>query len=134
MSVSEPSALLYVVSAAGLTVGDPPLNLCVFNKKQLHLVRIQAEKSEVLKIKYLEKSQHKETRRKGKVDVLQISFTTRSLFADEAKVEPFSFLGLKGDFDIFIDKVSKIPVQVSGKIPAFGRVDFKLGEVQMRPQ
>jgi hypothetical protein len=134
LSVAEPSALLYVVSAAELAVGGQPLNLCVFNKKQLHLVRIQVIKSQLLKINYLEKSQHKETRRKGKVDVLQISFTTRSLFADEAKAEPFSFLGLKGDFDIFVDKVSKIPVQISGKIPAFGRVDFKLGEVQMRPQ
>jgi hypothetical protein len=130
-SVSEPSALLYVVSAAGLAVGDPPLNLCVFNKKQLHLVRIQVMKSQRLRINYIEKSQHKETRRKGKGEVLKISFTTRALLADEAEAEPFSFLGLKGDFDIFIDKVSKIPVQVSGKIPAFGKVDMRLHQVEI---
>jgi len=130
-SVSEPAALLYVVSAAGLAVGDPPLHLCVFNKKQLHLVRVRAEKYQFLKINYLEKSQHKESRRNGTAEVLKISFTSRSLFADEAKAEPFSFLGLKGDFDIFIDKVSKIPVQVSGKIPRIGRVDIKLREISL---
>ena len=134
LSVSESSTLLYVVSAAGLAVGDQPLNLCVFNKKQLHLVRIQVEKSQLLKIDYLEKSQHKEIRRTGKAEVLKLSFTSRSLFADETKAEPFSFLGLKGDFDIFIDKVSRIPFRISGQIPSFGKVDFKLGEVQMRPK
>ena len=130
-SVTGPSALLYVVSAADLAVGDQPLNLCVFNKKQLHLLRVRAEKYQLLKINYLEKSQHKETRRKEKADVLKISFTSRPLFADEAKAEPFSLLGLKGDFDIFIDKVSKIPVQVSGKIPGMGRVDIKLREASL---
>ena len=130
-SVSEPSALLYLVSTFGLAVGDPPLHLCVFNKKQLHRVRVRAEKHQLLKINYLEKSQHKETRRNGTAEVLKISFTSRSLFADEARAEPFSFLGLKDDFDIFIDKVSKIPVQVSGKIPGIGRVDIKLREINL---
>jgi hypothetical protein len=130
-SVFDPSALLYVVSAAGLVVGDPPLHLCVFNKKQLHRVRIRAEKHQLLKINYLEKSQHMETRRNGTAEVLKISFTSHSLFADEAKAEPFTFLGLKGDFDIFIDKVSKIPVQVSGKLPGIGRVDIKLREISL---
>lgn len=131
-SVSEPSALLYAVSATGPAVGDPPTPLCVFNKKQLHLVRFTAAKSQHLKINYVVKSEGKESRRKGKAEVLKVSFTSRSLSAGKAEAEPFSFLGLKGDFDIFIDKRSKIPVQVSGRIPAFGRVDFKLGEVQLR--
>jgi len=133
LSVSDPSALLYVVSAAALAVGDPPRHLCAFNKKQLHLVQFQAGKSQLLNINYLEKSQPGETRRKGEAEVLKISFTTRSLFADETEAESFSFMGLKGDFDIFIDKVSRIPVRISGKIPGFGKVEFKLGEVQMSP-
>jgi len=134
LSVAESSTPLYVVSAAGLAAGDQPLNLCVFNKKQLHRVRIQVDKSQLMKFNYLEKSEHKEIRRTRKSEVLKISITARSLFADEARAEPFSFLGLKGDFDIFIDKVSRIPIRVSGKIPSFGRVDFKLGEVQMSPK
>ena len=133
LSVSEPSVLLWVASAAGLAVGDPPRHLCAFNKKQLHFVQFQAGKSQLLNINYLEKSQPGETRRKGEAEVLKISFTTRSLFADETEAEPFSFMGLKGDFDIFIDKASRIPVRISGKIPGFGKVDFKLGEVQMSP-
>lgn len=133
-SISDPSALLYVASAAGLAVGDPPRHLCAFNKKQLHLVQFQAEKSQRLNINYLEKSPHGETRKDGEAEVLKISFTARSLFADEARAEPFSFMGLKGDFDIFIDKASRIPVRISGRVPGVGKVDLKLGEVQMSPR
>jgi len=134
LSVSEPSVLLYVASAAGLAVGDQPRHLCAFNKKQLHLVQFQAEKSQLLEIDYLEKSQHGETRRKGEAEVLKISFTTRSLTADEGRAEAFSFLGLKGNFDIFIEKASRIPVQISGKIPGFGRVDIKLEKALVSPE
>ena len=131
-SVSGPSALLYVASAAGLAIGDPPLELCVFGKKQLHHVQVRAEKYQRLKIDYLETSQQKSTRRNGKAEVLKISFTSRSLFLDQAKAESFSFLGLKGDFDIFIDKVSKIPLQVSGKIPGLGNVNIRIDEIELK--
>jgi hypothetical protein len=133
-SVSEPSALLYVVSAAGMAVGDPPRHLCAFGKKQLHRVQFQAQESQLLSVNYLEKSLQAETRRRGEAEVLKISFTTRSLFADETEAEPFSFLGLKGDFDIFVDKASRIPVQVSGRIPGFGKVDIKLEEALLSPE
>jgi hypothetical protein len=48
------------------------------------------------------------------------------------KPEAFSFLGLKGDFDIYIRKDSKLPVQVSGKIPKAGRINLQLREVELR--
>jgi len=125
-SVSDPSVLLYVASTAGLAVGDDPRRLCAFNKKQLHLVQFQAEKSQLLRVNYLEKTPDGETRRQGEAEVLKVSFATHSLFPDEAGAEPFSFLGLKGNFHIFIEKLSRMPVQISGKIPGFGKVDIKL--------
>jgi len=131
--VSEPSVLLFFVSAASLSLGDEPSTLCIFNKKQLHRVQIQVEKLQRLKVNYIEKLPQSETLKDGEIDVLKISFKPHSLFADEAKAEPFSFLGLKGDFDIFVDKVSRIPVQVSGRIPKFGRVDIKLEKAQISP-
>lgn len=133
LSVSEPSVLLYVASTFDLVVGDPPNSVCAFNKKQLHLVQFKVEKSQFLQINYLEKSQQGEVRKKGKAEVLKISFTTQSLVADGTRAEPFSFLGLKGNFDIFIDKTSRIPVQISGKIPGIGKVAIKLQEALIRP-
>jgi hypothetical protein len=38
-------------------------------------------------------------------------------------------LKLKGDFEIFIEKSTRIPVLVKGQIPNIGRVEVKLLEV-----
>ena len=127
--ILEPASLLYIVSAIDLTTADPPLNLCVFNKKQLHLVKVSVGGSQSLKVNYLEKLGDSQIRVDKKIDTIKISFQPRSLAPTDIEPEEFSFLGLKGDFDIFIDKTSRIPVQVSGKIAAFEKVDIFLQEV-----
>ena len=48
--------------------------------------------------------------------------------------ENFSFLGMHEDIAIHIDPESRIPLQVSGRIPTVGAVTLKLGEVKMRGQ
>ena len=133
LSVSEPSVLLYLASTTRLAVGEPPRRLCAFNKKQLHLVQFQAEKNQQLNVDYLANTPDGQTKRKGQTEVVKIAFTTRSLFADEDRAEPFSFLGLKGNFHVFMDKAARIPLQISGKIPGFGKVDIKLVEVSLKP-
>jgi len=127
--ILEPASLLYIISAIDLTTVHPSLNLCVFNKKQLHQVKVSVGGSQSLKVNYLEKQGDNQTRVDKKIDTIKISFQSRSLAPTDTEPEAFSFLGLKGDFDIFIDKTSHIPVQVSGKITTFGKVDIKLQEV-----
>jgi hypothetical protein len=127
--ILEPASLLHIVSAIDLTTAHPPLNLCVFNKKQLHLVKVSVGGSQSLQVNYLEKLGDSQIRVDKKIDTIKISFQPRSLAPTDIEPEEFSFLGLKGDFDIFIDKTRHIPVQVSGKIAAFGKVDIFLQEV-----
>jgi len=133
LGILEPSVLLYLVSAIDFTLGKKNLNLCVFNKKQLHKVQIRPEGLKRLKVSYTEKSKESEISRKGEIDSVKISFKTHSLAGQNQASESFSLLGLKGDFDIFIDKNSKLPVQITGKIPKVGRVDIKLREVRLKP-
>ena len=130
--ILEPASLLYIVSAIDLTTAHPPLNLCVFNKKQLHLVKVSVGGSQSLKVNYLENQGDNQTRVDKKIDTIKISFQPRSLAPTDIEPEEFSFLGLKGDFDIFFDQVTNLPVQVSGKISAFGKVDIKLEEVSFQ--
>ena len=127
--ILEPASLLYIVSAIDLTTAQPPLNLCVFNKKQLHLVKVSVGGSQSLPVNYLEKLGDSQIRVDKKIETIKISFQPHSLAPTDIEPEVFSFLGLKGDFDIFIDKTSRIPVRVSGKITAFGKVDIFLQEV-----
>ena len=129
LRILEPASLLHIVSTINETTAQDPLDLCVFNKKQLHLVKVSVGGSQSLKVNYLEKLGDSQIRVDKKIDTIKISFQPRSLAPTEIEPEEFSFLGLKGDFDIFIDKTSRIPVQVSGKIAAFGKVDIFLQEV-----
>lgn len=129
--VLEPSALLYLVSANNFKIQELPLSLCVFNKKQLHRVKVSLNGQRRMGVNYLETAGGNQIRREQEIDAIKISFQPRALAPKNEEPEEFSFLGLNGDFDIYIDKTSQIPVQVSGKIPSFGNISLTLREVNL---
>jgi hypothetical protein len=128
----EPLVLLYLVSAIDLESREETLSLCVFNKKQLHQVQIRKAGVQRMVVDYRQKLKEGEVRREGEIEAVKYSFKTRSLASKEKKPEPFSFLGLKGDFDIYLDKTARIPVQVSGHITGFGKVNIRLHKIEIR--
>ena len=129
-AVLEPSELMYLVSAVDLTKLKSPLNMCVFDKKQLHRVTAIAGGAERLEVNYLERLPDKQVRREGIIEVNKISFQTRVLDPEEKELEKFSFLGLQGDFEIYVARRTGIPVQVSGQIPGIGKLNIRLDEVE----
>jgi hypothetical protein len=129
--ILEPASLMCIASAIDLTPNPKPLSLCVFNKKQLHLVNVYVGDSQPLKVNYVQELGGKQIRIEKNIDAIRISFQPRSLAPEDKEPEQFSFLGLKGEFDIFIENISRIPVQVSGKTTAFGKIDIKLQEVEI---
>jgi hypothetical protein len=131
--ILEPASLLYIASAIALTPNQSPLTLCVFDKKQLHQVKVFFAGNQSLKVNYFERVGDRQTQVDQNIDTIKISFQPRSLSPPKIEPEEFSFLGLKGDFVISIDKKSKIPVQVSGKISTFGKIDIILQEVNFSP-
>jgi len=133
-AVIEPSGLFYLVSANSFKPQELPLSLCVFNKKQLHRLDVSLEGHQRIKLNYLENSEGNQIRREKEIDAARISFKPRALVPEGKEHEEFSFLGLNGDFDIFIDKATKLPVQISGKILTFGKIDIKLQEVSLTPE
>jgi hypothetical protein len=130
--VLAPTQLLILVSTADLTECATPLRLCVFNKNQLHQIQIRRNSTKRLKTNYTASSEKGVATKKGEIEADKISFTTRSLAEDGIKAEQFSFLGLKGDFDLYIDREQKIPVQASGNLPGFGRVTLRLHHVELQ--
>jgi hypothetical protein len=128
----EPLVLLYAVSVFDWASRDEMFRICVFNKKQLHEVQIRKAGIKPLEIDYTEKSKAGELPRKGEIEAVKFSIKTRSLAGQDQKAEPFSFLGLKGDFDIYIERTSKIPVQISGQITGFGKVNIRLQQIDLR--
>jgi hypothetical protein len=128
----DPLTLLFIGSALDLDSNKKTLSLCVFNKKQLHQVRIRKAGVKRVVVDYIEEIKESKIRRQGETEAIKYLFKTRSLAGKDKKAEPFSFLGLKGDFDIFIDKVLKIPVQVSGKISGLGKVKIRLHRIELK--
>jgi hypothetical protein len=132
--ILEPGSLLYIVSALNIATAPKSFSLCVFNKKQLHQVKVSIDGSQALKVDYLEKHVDKRPIRvAGEVDTLKVSFQPHSLAPENIEPEHFSFLGLRGDFDIYVDAVTGIPVRVSGRTSIFGKVDIHLQEVYLSP-
>jgi len=121
---------LYLVSDLEIRSPSAPRCLYVFDRKQLHAVEVEVSGRRRLKVSYLEKSLKKEIKREGMIDAVEISFKPRALVAHGEQPEQFSFMGLKGDFEIYIDAVSKIPVQVSGQIAGIGKIHIRLYAVE----
>jgi hypothetical protein len=131
LSVLEPNGLLYLASARAFVERAAPRTLYVFDRKQLHEVRVQVSGRQRLKVSYIEKNQENDIRREGMTDTLKISFKPRALASPGQQPEEFSFMGLKGDFEIYIDAATGIPVQISGQIANVGKVHIRLQTVEM---
>jgi hypothetical protein len=128
--VLEPSGLLYLAAAINFGQAATPLSVCVFNKQQLHLVTVTVGGYQPLQVNYLETINNHDIRTEAVIEGMKLSFQPRAVVSPDTEPEAFSFLGLRGDFDIFIDKASHLPVQVSGKILGFGNVQIKLQKVE----
>jgi len=122
----EPNGLLYLASAIDVERQQFPLSICVFNKKQLHRLRVSGDPDQALEVDYMENAQDSDTRIRKRIDAVKLSFEPSPLIPPEVEPETFSFLGLKGNFDIFLDKASGIPVQISGGSSSIGDVDILL--------
>jgi hypothetical protein len=129
-AVLDPGELLYLASVIDFTEQKDPLSVCVFNKKQLHRVTVTAGGASRLKVNYLEGLPDKQIRREGAIDAIKISFQPRVLDPEDKEFEEFSFLGLQGDFDIYVAGATGIPVQINGQIPGIGKLNFRLDEVE----
>jgi len=129
-AVLEPSELLYLASVLDFSGEKSQLNLCVFDKKQLHRVTVTPGGTRQLKVNYLAGPPGKQSRREGAVDVVKFSFQTQLMDPSDTKLEDFSFMGLQGDFELYVDGATRVPVQVDGAIPGIGKLQIRLEEVE----
>ncbi len=130
-AISEPSLLFYAISAARLAAGGEPLRLCVFSRKSVIPLEIAARGSQRLTVDYAEASARAERRRTEEITVTEIGIQVPELDAKGEKTD-FKLLGLGGDVAIYLEEASRIPVQVSGRIPGLGKIDVKLIEVDLK--
>jgi hypothetical protein len=132
-SVLEPSEMFLIASLLDCSIGAKALNLCVFSKQKMYIIEVRATELKPLKVDYIETSGKNKIRRKKTIDSIKISFKIKSSGeVSRQNDEAFSFLGLYGDFDIYTDTASRIPVLVSGKVPRFDEIDLVLHSVVLK--
>jgi len=130
--VTERSVLIYIVSAAAALKISDPLSLCVFDKRQLHRVRLRHAGVSPIKVDYIEKRKKGEIRKQGIVKALKITLSSEPMESDLKTAENFSFLGFHRNISLYLDPISHLPVQASGTIPAVGNVHLKLQQTLMK--
>jgi len=133
-NATERLVLIYIASASATELSNSmqPLSFCVFGRRQLFHVQLKPQGFHSLKVDFIEKKQQSEMRRRGEVEALKITLDIQPLASDLKNVEDFSFLGFQEDIAIFIDPVSGLPIQSSGKISLVGNLTIKLQEVRLK--
>jgi hypothetical protein len=129
--VTERSLLIYILSAADLSRIGSPISLCVFEKRQLHRVRLKQEGTYPINVNFIDKTQQNAIRKEESINALKIAITAEPMESDLNEVENFSFLGLHKDIAIYLDPATRLPIQVSGIIPTIGRAHLNLIEVRL---
>jgi hypothetical protein len=132
--VSERSLLVFILSAVDFSMNNEPLSLCVFGKRQLHRVKLQAQGLHPLNVNYIEKTQGATIRKQGTINTLKIAITAEPMDSGLKEPENFSFLGFHNNIVIYIQPAAGLPIQAEGIIPTIGKAQLKLNEVKWRPK
>lgn len=131
-NATERLVLIYIASAGALSDSMQPHSFCAFGRRQLFDVQLKPLGLHTLDVDFIERKQQNDVRHQEKVEALKIAINPRPLASDLDDEEDFSFLSFQEDIAIFIDSVSGLPVQISGKIPLVGHVTIKLTEARLR--
>ena len=125
--VSEALALFVVVSTASLNAPGDAVTLPVFLKDRVVEVRLEVLEKRELEVNFDQTKTGETQKITGTRPALGIAVSAVLPEGDEdTKIE---LLGLEGDILMTIDAESRVPLQISGKIPIAGAIDVKLTRV-----
>ena len=131
-TISEPTLLFYLLSSIDTKRSRFPLELCVFGKKELHLVTVRLVKLKPLKISFESYGLQGERRIEKNIRPLVFFITASPDEENEEGRETFSLLGLREDIYIFLDPETRLPVRVIGKTKKFGDMVLALTGAWLR--
>jgi hypothetical protein len=123
--ITEPAAIFFIASAAKLDKAGDSIQVPVFTKNKLLLVELKVEGSDQLRANYTEVSSSGERQVSGRVDTVRILLDSRRL-GPESTEGDFEFLGLRGDVEMWLDKKTRVPIQISGRVPVAGKANVRL--------
>ncbi len=129
--VSDFAALLLLVSRPQVTQQDAEADICVVDNNELFRVVVREVGSEQMEASYVAHIGPHSTELSGDRDMVHVVVRGESI--ETGSSETAEFLGLRGDIDIYLDARTRMPLQVSGSVPVFGRIDFRMVEAWIEP-
>jgi len=129
--VASPSALFYILSVAGLSRPGDHVELPVFSRTDVSLMKIRVAKTERVRVDYtLSGSGQDERRVRDRVAALHLSLSAQPL--DERSASDFQLMGLEGDVEILLDPEYRVPLEIEGRVPRAGKVTIRLQRLVLR--
>ena len=124
--ILESSQLLYLLTKPDHALDERPEELCVFDRKRVYKVRFRTLGREETDVDYRQIAASQETRVRRTLQAFHVTLTSHPVDGTRGDVEPFSFLGLKGEIHLLLSSPGRIPLRVRGKVPGFGMIDLEL--------
>lgn len=125
--VLETSTLIYLLSAAAAKETRDMGLLCVFHKRQLHRVSLQAAPAEPVGFDYLEKKGGAESSRSGTAPARRIRLESRPIGSYRGQVEDFFRDGTL----LVLSLNGSLPLMASCDLPLIGGVEMRLREIHL---
>ncbi|MCB1008087.1 MAG: hypothetical protein KDB94_04235 [Acidobacteria bacterium] len=137
LRVSDPTALFYVVAASDVARPGDSVGVPIFSDDRLLLVEAKVLELRRVEVDYELGDGTAWRRVRGPTTALRLSLEAHVVGGDGdggTGDASFELAGLRGDVEMLLDPVSRIPLELSGRVPYAGRVAIRLGRAVERSE
>ncbi|MBL78686.1 MAG: hypothetical protein CMH70_01275 [Nitrosomonadaceae bacterium] len=127
-SITVPMSLIYLISASKMSNFNKPVTVCVFNKKETVYLDIKKEPAESVQLNHIELKRGEAVQKNILILADVLSLKARSITSGKA-IDNFTLIGLQGNIKVYVDRMSRIPVQLTGDYKSFGQIQLNLYKV-----
>jgi hypothetical protein len=133
LRVSDPTALFFLIAASEIETAGDSVEIPLFSDDRLILVEAKALDLRRVDVDY-ERVDGSGTRRvRGPTTVLRLALEARALGAGDEDAS-FELAGMRGDVEMLLDRTTRAPLELSGRVPYVGRVAIRLRRVVERSE
>lgn len=126
--VTEGEVIFYLLATAPLRhVGDS-YEFLVFSTHGLDLAKLTVREATTFPIDVEEQSTHGKRTLNAEVDALHLTLHAQP-YNYSSDANQFEFLGLRGDIDVMLDAVRRVPLRVTGQADYLGQINIDLRRI-----
>ena len=129
LAVADAGSLFYLAAAAPLRKPGDRYQVPVFSRGNLILIEMTVKEVEAVRVDYEKVSGTGSQRVKTRVQGLRISLDAQHLDPDSEE-DDLELMGLRGDVVMTLDPQTRLPLELSGRVPIAGGVRVRLSKAK----